>query len=85
MRRCFLHFIIKIFNILNFSYFKCLTVDTIWNCFFGLDTDVQLSKNNSYTKNFDRFFQDFADYDIFMYLGGLNLILYEYDASSIIH
>ena len=34
-----------------FSYLKRFTMDTIWNCAFGLDIDLQNDRNNEYFKN----------------------------------
>lgn len=49
---------LNINNILNLSYLKRFTMDTIWNCAFGLDIDLQNNPNNEYLKNSEKTFSN---------------------------
>jgi cytochrome P450 len=39
-----------------YAYFKRFTMDTIWSCGFGLDTDMQNNANDSYLLNSQKMF-----------------------------
>ena len=39
-----------------YAYFKRFTMDTIWSCGFGLDTDVQNNVNDPYLRNSQQIF-----------------------------
>lgn len=57
------------------DYFKRFTMDTIWNCAFGLDINAQ-NENSMYLEKSERVFRDAANFNLPMYLGGwLNFFL----------
>jgi cytochrome P450 len=41
-----------------YTYFKRFTMDTIWSCGFGLDTDMQNNVNNPYLLNSQQIFSE---------------------------
>lgn len=45
-------------------------MDTIWNCAFGIDTDLQNDLNNQYFYRAEQIFKRSADLNFPMYLGG---------------
>ena len=63
-------------------------MDTIWNCAFGLDIDLQNNRDNSYFRNCERLFSDTASWNLPRYLGSKlklknvleNLTMYNYKA-----
>lgn len=50
------------------SYLKRFTMDTIWNCAFGLDIDLQNDPDNLYLRNCESFFRLTAYPGFFSYL-----------------
>jgi hypothetical protein len=46
-------------------------MDTIWNCAFGLDIDIQNNRENEYFKNCEAIFQNNADLSFRLFLGSI--------------
>ena len=51
-----------------YNYYKRFTMDTIWNCAFGVDIDVQNHPDNEYFKRSETVFRNTADLTPIMYL-----------------
>lgn len=51
-----------------YGYFKRLTMDVIWSCAFGVDTDMQININDPYLKNSQGVFSDNANQQIMVLL-----------------
>lgn len=47
-------------------------MDSIWNCAFGLDIDLQNNPNNEYFNKCEQVFRNMAEFNIFMFLGGMS-------------
>ena len=45
-------------------------MDTIWNCAFGVDIDIQNNPNNVYYTKSEQLFQETVNINIFGYCGG---------------
>ena len=52
------------------------TMDTIWNCAFGLDTDLQNNPDNKYFKNSENVFKLLTTFHLPIFLSSnFNLII----------
>ncbi|RNA00434.1 cytochrome p450 -like protein [Brachionus plicatilis] len=51
------------------EYFKRFTMDSIWNCAFGVDINMQYDKENLYLKNCEQFFKVTSNLMLPHYLG----------------
>ena len=47
-----------------YAYFKRFTMDSIWSCGFGLDTDMQDNSNNPYLIHSQQIFNDVIRFDV---------------------
>jgi hypothetical protein len=45
-------------------------MDTIWNCAFGVDIDIQNNPNNIYFTKAEQVFSDSVNLNWFFYAGG---------------
>ena len=45
-------------------------MDTIWNCAFGLDIDLQNNPNSPYLTKCEQFMKELATYTLLNYIGG---------------
>ena len=45
-------------------------MDTIWNCAFGVDIDVQNNPDNEYFTKCEKLFSNTSKINFLMYLGG---------------
>ena len=63
---------------LNISdYFKRFTMDSIWNCAFGVDQDIQHNKDNEYFKRCEKIFRNTDQLRVIDYIGSkLNINFY---------
>ncbi len=52
-----------------FSYLKRFTMDTIWNCAFGYDIDVQNQPDNPYFHRCEQVFADNVELKLINYIG----------------
>ena len=46
-------------------------MDTIWNCAFGVDMDLQNNPNNPYLEKSERVFTNMANFTLPMHLGSI--------------
>lgn len=54
---------------INFAqYLKRFTMDTIWNCAYGLDIDMQNDSNNRYFKNCENLFAMLSKFNLPIFL-----------------
>lgn len=49
-------------------YMKRFTMDTIWNCAFGLDIDLQNDPENPYLINSNSHFKAFENFSLFTFI-----------------
>jgi hypothetical protein len=45
-------------------------MDTIWNCAFGLDIDIQNNPENDYFNKAEQVFSDTVNLNLLSYIGG---------------
>nr|ATW72306.1 cytochrome p450 CYP3045C15 [Brachionus calyciflorus] len=50
------------------QYMKRFTMDSIWNCAFGIDINIQYEKENEYFYKSEEIFRSFAHLNLFTYL-----------------
>lgn len=50
------------------QFFKRFTMDSIWNCAFGVDINIQYERENEFFKKCEKIFKDLADLNFFTYL-----------------
>ena len=55
------------------SYLKRYTLDTIWNCAFGLDIDLQNNPHNDYYAASEQVFADATKLNILAYASSMSL------------
>jgi cytochrome P450 len=53
------------------DFLKRFTMDTIWNCAFGLDIDIQNSRENEYFTRSEEVFAKTENLHFFAYMGGV--------------
>ncbi len=46
-------------------------MDTIWNCAFGVDLDMQNNPSNEYYEMAEKFFNDVAEPNFLIYFGSM--------------
>ena len=51
-------------------------MDTIWNCAFGLDIDLQHNPQNPYFVNCEKVFASISQLNLPSYLGSKNFVVY---------
>lgn len=57
----------------DLSFYKRFTMDTIWNCAFGVDIQVQDNPDNEYFVKCEQFFKEIGSDNILNFIGS-NLI-----------
>nr|QVK45587.1 cytochrome P450 [Brachionus paranguensis] len=57
----------KSINITNF--FKRFTMDSIWNCAFGVDAEIQINRDNEYFVNCEKTFQIYGEKNLPILIG----------------
>ena len=55
-----------------YRYFKRFTMDSIWNCAFGLDVDVQNNPNNIYYTKSEEHFASLVNFPFLYYIISMN-------------
>lgn len=50
------------------DYLKRFTMDSIWNCAFGVDINIQYERENTYFKKCEEVFKSFANLNILFYM-----------------